>query len=253
MPPAISLVIPMYNRARWIGQAMQSVLAQTRRDFELVVWDDGSTDDSVAAARGAAGDDPRARVIAGEHRGVARSLTDAILLATGGYLGWIDSDDWIAPTTLAESSAVLDARPEVGVVYTDYVTTTEAGEVRGLGKRCAIPYSKDRLLIDFMMFQFRLMRRSAYDQAGGPDPAMSPAEDYDFCLRLSEVAQIHHLPRPLYFYRQHKASISSSDRVEQIMASKRAVERALVRRKMDEEYELDVQIVSQFRLKKRKA
>src|SRR5689334_12779983 len=124
MPPAISLVIPMYNRARWIGQAIASVLAQTRGDFELVVWDDGSTDHSIAAARAVAGDDPRVRVVAGEHRGVAPSLISAIAQTSGRYLGWVDSDDWIAPTTLEETSAVLDAQPQVGMAYTSYVTTT---------------------------------------------------------------------------------------------------------------------------------
>jgi glycosyltransferase involved in cell wall biosynthesis len=251
VPAAISIVIPVYNRRQWVGEAIRSVLAQTFRDFELIVWDDGSTDDTLEFVRRTVGDDPRVRVVAGEHRGQVPSLIDVIAMTGGKYLGWVDSDDRLASTALAETAAVLDARPGVGMVYTSYSAMTEGGAVRGPGKRCQIPYSKDRLLIDFMTFHFRLIRRAVYDQVGGVETVCARAEDYDLCLKISEVAEIHHLKRPLYDYRVHDASISSAERVEQILAAKRAVERALARRGMNEEYELDVQIVSQFRLKKR--
>jgi glycosyltransferase involved in cell wall biosynthesis len=250
--PAISIVIPAYNREKYVGDAVKSVLAQTYKDFELIVWDDGSTDGTLRVAREAAGDDPRARVVAGEHGGNVAALRGPIGMSSGQYIGWVDSDDLLAPTALEETSAVLDARPEVGMVYTSYYAISEDGKVRGLGKRCQIPFSKDRMLIDFMTFHFRLIRRSIYDAVGGITTECDSADDYDMCLKIAEVTQIHHLQKPLYYYRVHDASISSQSRVDQIMASKKAVENALVRRGMTDEYELDVQIVSQFRLRKRK-
>src|SRR5947207_2064374 len=114
MPPAISIVIPAYNREKYIGAAIKSMLAQTRGDFELVVWDDGSFDGTVAAAKDAAGVDPRVRVIAAEHGGTVAALTGAIAITSGQYLGSLDSDDLLAPTALAETSAVLDAQPDIG-------------------------------------------------------------------------------------------------------------------------------------------
>jgi len=117
----------------------------------------------------------------------------------------VDSDDALAPTAVEETAAVLDHEPSVGMVYTDHVMVDESGRLLGLGARCAIPYSKDRLLVDFMTFAFRLLRRGVYDAAGGVEESFATAHDYDFCLRVSEVAQIRHLARPLYAYRINRA------------------------------------------------
>jgi glycosyltransferase involved in cell wall biosynthesis len=248
MAAPISLVIPAYNRERFVGAAVRSVLAQTRRDFELIVWDDGSTDGTVAAAREAAGGDPRVRVVAGEHRGVSATLNAAIRSSGGAYVGWVDSDDGLAPEALAETAPVLDADPGIGMVYTKYFSTDANGRVRGVGKRCAIPYSRERLLVDFMTFHFRLIRRRVFDQVGGLDETAISAEDYDLCLRLSEVTEIRHVDKPLYFYRVHDDSESQAGRVRQILASRDAINRALQRRGMAETHELRVQIIGQFRL-----
>ncbi len=110
---------------------------------------------------------------------------------------------------------------------------------------------KERLLIDFMTFHFRLIRRDVFDAVGMVDEAMDSAEDYDLCLRLSEVTQIHHLPRSLYYYRVHPNTVSAGDRVKQIMMSKLAIERALERRGLDKELEIDVEIVGKFSLRKK--
>src|SRR5204863_6989473 len=123
--PAISLIIPLYNREAFVAAAIGSVLQQTERDFELLVYDDGSTDGSVDAARRAAGDDARVRIVTGEHRGNIPTLKAAASMVSGDYLGWVDSDDALVPTALAETRAVLDANPGVGMVYTDYLTMDE--------------------------------------------------------------------------------------------------------------------------------
>lgn len=248
--PAISIVICSYNRERFLGEAVQSVLAQTRGDFELLIVDDGSTDGSPAIAQRFAERDPRVRAVLAEHRGLTPTLRDALAQTTAPYLGWIDSDDRLAPTALAETSAVLDARPEIGWVYTDYQTMNEAGEVRGPGKRCQIPYSKDRLLIDFMTFHFRLIRRSAYDLTGGIDLANECAQDYDLCLRLSEVAAVQHLAKPLYFYRVHAQSISIENRLKQIYSSQAAIARALDRRGLSKQLTIEVELQGKFYLRK---
>ena len=118
MEKSISIIMTVYNRERYLANAIKSVLTQTRSDFELLIWDDGSTDRSVEIARNAAQNDPRVRVVAAEHRGQTRSLQAAIAQTTCPYFGWVDSDDLLAPTALSETAAVLDARPEVGLVYT---------------------------------------------------------------------------------------------------------------------------------------
>lgn len=252
-PPAISIVIPAYNRAKFIGAAVGSVLGQTFKDFELIVWDDGSTDGTADVATAAAGNDSRVRIVRAEHRGLGAAMNAGVAEARGKFIGQVDSDDAIAPTALAETAGYLDAHPNAGLVYTQYVTMDENGRLGAVGKRCAIPYSKERLLIDFMVFHFRLIRRDLFERSGGYDSELEAAIDYDFCLRLSEITQIEHLARPLYFYRVHKGSLSSAKRLQQIELSKQAIARALERRGMAGEFEIDVEIVGKFRLTKKRS
>ena len=251
MPATISIVIPAYNRADLIGQAIASVLQQTRKDFELIVWDDGSTDGTIEAARKAAGDDPRVRVVAGAHAGASASINGGAKLAGGKYFGTLDSDDMLEPTALEETAAVLDGRPDVGMVYTNYQTMDLAGQVIGPGSRTKIPYSKDKLLVDFMTFHFRLIRRELFDAVGGMDSTLDSAEDYDLCLKLSEVTRIEHLPQALYRYRVHQQSVSSEQRLRQIMAAREAIARALKRRGLDREYDIDVELIGRFSLRRK--
>lgn len=251
MNPPISLVVPVYNRAVFLTHTLDSIIAQTHSDFELLIWDDGSTDTSVEIATHYAQQDKRIRVIAAAHQGQTLSLKGAISQTTAPYVGWVDSDDLLAPTALEDIIAILNTHPQVGLVYTDYEVIDEQGTSRGKGSRCQIPYSKERLLVDFMLFHFRLMRRSVYDQVGGIDPTFDRAQDYDLCLKFSEVTDIYHLQNPLYLYRTHAQSVSQQQRVEQILWAKQAIENALHRRGMSDDYELNVQISAQYSVRRR--
>lgn len=235
LSPRASILIAAFDRERYLPLAIESVLAQTCPDFELLVWDDGSRDRSLAVAREYAARDPRIRVLGGQHLGVNGAMRALVAASTAPLIGFLDSDDLLERRALAETMAVLDADPEVGVVYTEYVTIDAEGKSLGYGDRCRIPYSPQRLLVDFMTFQFRLMRRSAYEAAGGFDPAIEHAADYDLCLRLSEQVAFAHLPLPLYFYRLHGATISVEKLEEQRASSHQAVESALRRRGLDGE------------------
>src|SRR6476620_1938006 len=166
MSVPISLVMTTYNRERYLRAAIESILGQTWQQFELLIWDDGSSDRSVEIAQQYADRERRIRVVAASHQGPgqAPALKQAIAQTTGTYIGWVDCDDLLAPTALEETIAVLESNPAVGVVYTDYFNIDELGKVQGYGNRRHIPYSPDRLLVDFMTFHFRLMRRSVYDQ-----------------------------------------------------------------------------------------
>ncbi|MDP8962411.1 MAG: glycosyltransferase, partial [Cyanobacteriota bacterium] len=245
----ISLVITVYNRERYLSKAIESVLAQTRGDFELLIWDDGSTDSSLEIAKDYAKRDRRIRVVAAEHQGRTPSLKEAIAKTQGGYIGLVDSDDELAPTALEETVAVLEANPVVGLVYTDYMDIDHQGKVIGYGKRCRVPYSKERLLVDFMTFHFRLIRRQVFEQVGGFDEACAYAEDYDLCLRLSEVTQIRHIKKPLYYYRCHLSNITNQHQLKQAQDSCKAIGRALERRGIADRCQVSMQILSKFPFK----
>jgi GT2 family glycosyltransferase len=241
MSPKISLILNSYNPSHYLKAAIESVLQQTYPDFELLIWDDGSSDDSLDIARSLAANDERVRVIAASHRGRGEALKAAISATTGEYLGWIDRDDVLTANALQRTAAILDENPQVGMVYSDYLDIDSQGTPLGLGYRCRIPYSRDRLLTDFITFHFRLIRRNIYNQAGGIDPAFEYAEDYDLCLRISELTDIYHLREPLYHYRHHPDNASRSQASLQQARSQCAINNALRRRGLQDTLQLQVQ------------
>lgn len=252
MIPKVSIIMTAHNRERYIGKAIESVLSQTNKDFDLLIWDDGSTDKTFAIACDYAKQDNRIRLAAYDHRGPVKALKEAVADTFGPYLCWVDSDDMLEPTALEETVAVLDSEPAVGMVYTDYWVIDADDTIKGYGRRCRIPYSNDRLLLDFMTFHFRLMRRSVYDQVGGIDDTLESAEDYDLCLKLSEITNFKHLAKPLYRYRYHGQSLSRQQRFKQIECSRTAVTKALKRRGLANRFELDVEIREKFILRSKR-
>ncbi|HEY9830746.1 MAG TPA: glycosyltransferase, partial [Stenomitos sp.] len=246
MPVLISLVITVYNRERFLGAAIESILTQTQPDFELLIWDDGSTDRSVEIAQNYAQQDSRVRVVVAEHQGRSLALKDAIAQTTGRYIGFVDSDDILAPTALEETAAVLDTYAKVGLVYTDYLVMNERGEITGYGNRCRLPYSPMGLLRKFMTFHFRLMRRTVFDEVGGIDEAFDLIEDYELCLRLSEVTQVQRVSKPLYYYRVHRESITQQHKAEQNRLALIAIKQARKRRQRMNSFQVTLPNCLQF-------
>jgi filamentous hemagglutinin family protein len=230
MAALISLVITVYNQERYLGAAIESVLSQTLGDFELLVWDDGSSDRSLSIAQLYACKDSRVRVVAAEHQGNGAALKQAIAQTNGRYIGWVDSDDLLAPTALVETTQVLERESDVGMAYTSYLDIDERDNIVSYGYRCIVPYSKEQLLHQFMTFHFRLIRRSVYEQVGGINELFECAHDYDLCLRLSEKTEVRHVNKPLYYYRTHSNSISRQKRQQQMRDARLAVELAYQRR-----------------------
>lgn len=249
--PRISLVMALFNQAAYVDEALASIINQTFSDWELIIWDDGSTDGSTEIARSYTERDPRITYQYGSNRGMYQALSSGLELTTAPLLGWVDSDDRLRPECLAKTVAILDAKPEAGMVYTDHWMMDETGKSLGLGQRCGIEYSANRLLRDFMTFHFRLIRREVFEQAGGIDPRYRFAGDYDLCLRLSEITEIVHLHEVLYDYRVHTRSMSQATRLMQIEGSATAVREALRRRGLEDQYDLTVELIPRFHIRKR--
>jgi glycosyltransferase involved in cell wall biosynthesis len=265
MPSIVSLVMTVYNRENYLRAALDSILIQTYPHWYLTLWDDGSTDSSADIAREYANLDPRIRVIAANHAGQTHSLYAAMKVAqqryidplsrspTDGnhYFGWVDSDDLLDSNALAVTVAILDERPQIGMVYTDYREIDSSGRDLGMGHRCQIPYSKERLLIDFMTFHFRLIRQEIYDLCGGVDLTFEQAQDYDLCLKISEVTEIYHHPQPLYYYRIHPTMISQTQKTDVTAYSAAAVRKALVRQGLSDRYYLNVSPLGLFQIRRK--
>jgi len=250
--PRVSLLTPAYNNGVYIEETIKTVQLQTMEDFEYIVRDDGSNDNTLEIIKKYAESDPRIQVIAGNHAGISTGLNEMVNRARGAYIGFLDGDDLLAPTALEETVAAFEANPDAGMIYTDYLEVSPDNNQWRYGKRCTAPYSPDRLLVEMMIFHFRMVRRTVFDRTGPFDPELDMAWDYDFCLRVSENFPIVHLPRPLYKYRVHEQNASTKMGYEQIDASRRAVEAALKRRGLDDQYRLKVEIFSKFQIRKKK-
>lgn len=253
MHPTVSIVIQGYNRERCIGRAIESVLSQTYKDFDLLVWDDGSTDKTAKEVIEYAKRDRRIRIAFYNHRGAVKALKSALADTFGTYLCWVDSDDILAPTALEETVAVLEENPTVGMVYTDYQVIDASERITGYSNRRWTPYSRGRMLPDFKTFQFRLIRRSVFERSGGIDESFYCAEDYGICLHIAELTEVRHIPKPLYFYRIHEDSVSQNMGADQIHCNQDAVNRNLEWRGLSDRFDLDPQILSRFSLQRRKS
>lgn len=250
MSALVSIAIPIFNTARFLPAALDSLLAQDHAHWEALLWDDGCNDGSSDIAADYAARDPRFRVLGnGRNNGVSTALASAFAEARGDYLGVLDSDDMLEPDALSSMLAFMAARPMLGMAYSQYMEIDEDGALLKRGLRTDTPYSPQRLLVEFMTYHFRLIRAQAYRAVGGIDAAMRVSPDYELCLRLSERYRIEHLPRVLYRYRIRRDSISQGSRLRQVQASFDAAQRALQRRGLAGQYALSLGIRARHVLK----
>ena len=211
--PQISVIIPCYNHGRYLPGAVASVVAQTFGGWELIIVDDGSTDDSVAIAEQLIARYPQhpIRLLRQANQGLSASRNNAIRAARGAYILPLDADDQIEPDMLAAALAVLEHQPEVGFVYTDVRMFGEENRVWSGGS-----YSLNKLLFDCPMVPITLFRKCAWAATAGFRSDMFPQgyEDWDFWLSLAAAGwQGQHLARPLVRYRRSNGSMLAKARI----------------------------------------
>jgi glycosyltransferase involved in cell wall biosynthesis len=194
-----SVLIGAYNNASTLRRAIDSMLAQTVAEIELLVIDDGSRDGSLAVAQEAAARDARVRVLEmGSNVGISRSLNEGLRAARAPFVAVQDADDWSEPQRLERQLAVLRTRPEVAVVGSLMHEVDEAGARLAPRTRFAVG-DVTELLISFNPIPntSSCMRREAVLDAGGYDPRYRYAMEYDLWLRLAERWRLVALPEPL--------------------------------------------------------
>lgn len=229
--PKISLLCSAYNAELYIRDLIKSLLQQTFSDFELLFYDDASTDRTLELLHSFK--DPRIKVYTETvNRGQNARLHELLKLAQGEYLGWVDADDLLGREALSYTNLVLDYYPNYGLVYTDHFEMDSQAKILGIGERSRLPYSKQNLLLNFISFQFRLFRRSCYEQVEPLQTHYRVASDYELCLKLSEITDFKHLPLPLYYYRIYADSLSRREYQLQSETCLELIRDALKRRGM---------------------
>jgi glycosyltransferase involved in cell wall biosynthesis len=229
--PEISVVLPVYNAARYLGAAIQSILEQDRCDFELLVIDDGSEDGSLQIARGFE-HDPRVRVIPQPWRGLVAVLNLGTAEARGEFIARMDADDISVPGRLARQVAFLHSNPSIAAVGSAVQLIDAEGAVVGrLIPRLSAAEIREALLSGSALFHPTVMlRRQALVDIGGYRAAFVAAEDYDLWLRLSEQAELANVSDVLLHYRVHEEQVSSRKACQQILSRLAAQLSAAARR-----------------------
>ena len=221
--PVVSVVVSTHNGARHVAQTIRCVLAQDFTNFEIVVVDDGSTDDTVNVVQGFV---PHVRLIQQANQGVSTARNQGLRASQGRYVCFLDQDDFWHPAKLRLQAAVLDAHPEIGAVVCPYQvwtpgtgmgTDAEALAAIGpsLGQTWVSAFSGwvyHQFLLDcWALTSATMLRRSAVQACGGFDTTLPFSEDWDLWLRLSLQWQFAMLPWPPVLYRQH--AVQGSRRV----------------------------------------
>ncbi|QKV97834.1 glycosyltransferase family 2 protein [Streptomyces sp. NA02950] len=198
--PAVSVVIPCYDYGRYLPQAVASVLAQTYEDWELVVVDDGSTDNTAAVAESLIARNPgrRIRLLRQANAGVSAARNAGITASEGRYILPLDADDVIEPTMLEKTVAVLEGDPDLAIASTDVSAFTDDEDIPA--QVLALPaYNPQLLLRRLIMFYCSLYRREVWEAVGGYDEEMRAGEDWDFWIACAERGfTAHHLHEPLF-------------------------------------------------------
>jgi len=222
--PLVSAIIPAYNAARFIEATLESILAQTYQNIEVIVVDDGSKDATPEIVRKFSDRDPRITLIQQANAGVAAARNRAIQSAKGEFVAPIDADDiWYPHKLEKQVQCFLEANSEVGLVYAWSAHIDEDGGLTGgfnAGNR------EGRVLLDLVYRDFvgngsvPLMRRSCLEQIGGYNKNLREresqgCEDWDIALRMAELYEFRVVPEILVGYRQSFGSMSSLGTVMQ--------------------------------------
>jgi glycosyltransferase involved in cell wall biosynthesis len=214
--PVVSVVVPTFERAHLIGESVASLLAQEGVAFEVVVVDDGSTDDTLERLR--AIDDPRLRVLAVPHGGVAAARNAGVAAARGRYVAFHDSDDVALPGRLARPTAIFAERPELGLVIMNgrflppegggggeepwvkpEVTQTLVGRTLGVAE--VFRWNLGQL-------QGMCFTRAALAAAGPFDASFRILDDLDLVLRVAARVPVAFVDEPIFLYRRHPGGIA---------------------------------------------
>jgi glycosyltransferase involved in cell wall biosynthesis len=213
--PTVSVIMPAFNSAAYIDAAMASVLNQTVSDVELLVIDDGSTDETAAMVARRRDADPRVRLLRQPNAGPGAARNAGFREARGQFFAFLDSDDEWAPTFVERQLAILAARPDVAVVFGN--AWYRGGPRQGQPARRVDPDDRtlrlaDILADDNLHFIMALFRRSVVDTVGGFNPMFVTNEEYEMWLRAAVAGfTFARNSEPLGWYRCRPDSLSASE------------------------------------------
>ena len=219
--PQVSIILPVYNGQQYLREALQSCLDQTFSDWELLVVDDASTDDTPAIVEEYAGVDQRIQVLRHQHnRRLPAALNSGFAEARGHYVTWTSDDNHYRPEALAEMVKTLEACPSLDFVYADYDVIDASGHF--VEKITVSPPA--HFIQGYHAVPCFLYRRGLHADLGGYAEDLFLAEDYEYWLRIYATRHtMSPLHLDLYEYRRHSHSLTDRQRGRAFAASEQAL------------------------------
>jgi glycosyltransferase involved in cell wall biosynthesis len=229
--PRLSIVTPMYNSAKFLAPTIESLLAQTMGDFELILSDDGSTDDTLKVAREFAARDPRVKIVTNPHKGIVATRNSGLkaMDASSEFITLFDSDDLWEKDAAMKLVAAMDSNPQAPAAHglcrcvdmngiqfpnddkAEQIRNRKAvanGRIAPISPTGSTPFNA--LLIENYVTTpgTSIIRRSALEAVGGFDPVTEPCDDWDMNLRLARLGDLVFIDEILLSWRRHSMAIS---------------------------------------------
>ena len=208
--PLVSIILPSYNGSKYLHQAIESVLDQSYTNWELILVDDCSTDNTLSIMHHYQHSFPeRIHCIHHEkNRKLPAALNSGFSVSKGSYLSWTSDDNLFLPDALNEMIIHLEKNPHVGLVYANYKIINEHNEGVGYKKLRYPPlFFKDGSFGACFLY-----KRSVHEIVGDYKEEYYLAEDFDYWLRVASKFQVAHIEKFLYLYRRHSSSLSSKNK-----------------------------------------
>ena len=208
--PKVSVIIPTYNREKFVARAIQSVLDQTYQDYEIIVIDDGSKDNTKDALKPF---DHKIRYFFQENSGISRARNRGIQESVGEYIAFLDSDDRWIPEKLAIQVEILDQNKNVGIVYSKMIILDEQGNPCGFK-----PEEKTgKNFLELMEIRGDIAtstvitRKECFEKVGKFDLDLPPMEDFDMWLRIAKFYEVYEVEDATFaYYYEHKQQETSN-------------------------------------------
>ncbi|MCG3267386.1 glycosyltransferase family A protein [Yoonia sp. I 8.24] len=227
----ITVIIPVFNRAEHIRPAIESVLRQDATlPLDVLVVDDGSTDDTPQILSDLAAEDPRVRIVRRENGGVTRARNTGLenLLPETAFVTFLDSDDIMAPDRFTTDLQILLDEPDVAITYGDMLITFEIDR-----DTFSVPTDAKQIVLTSIHLACCLYRRPLIEKIGKFDEGLEMAEDTDFIFRTFEIGvNFRQTPTICHFYLRHEGNMSSSSK-DNVLWFNRALVRSVVRRRRE--------------------
>jgi glycosyltransferase involved in cell wall biosynthesis len=230
----VTVVLTCYNGARWISGAIESILGQTYEDFELIIVDDGSTDNSKEIVASHLCNE-RVRYIYQENRGFSAAVNKGIKKSSGDLIGFIGQDDLWVPHKLELQAKYLREHKDVDLVHSNYCSIDPDERIIGMRDVKVPSFSSKKKVVEqlfldnFIGFETVLLKRKCFDEVGFFDERMVGYSDHDMWLRIAGSFNIGYLDLPLVKKRQHEFQLSKV-RIEAVLKdeflmAKKAIDR----------------------------